>query len=161
MRPKIGSCAEYSARCSIGLWNKQLDVVRQGKEVTNRPPNPSPAKPARDAPAQFENPMSGAFGPFSVTCANEQLDKAGSYATCAGLAIIADVQLGETENCWGLDSSHRGGHHRDIPCLVDASDVRTLDAMGIAKGPGKSGHPHPDPSPPPAPRGRRARPLSV
>ena len=46
-----------------------------------------------------------------------------------GPATIADVQLWETENSWRLGSSHRGGHRRDIPCLVDASDVRTVNAL--------------------------------
>jgi hypothetical protein len=32
-------------------------------------------------------------------------------------------------NSWRLDSSHRRGHRRDIPCLVDASDVRAVNAL--------------------------------
>ena len=39
------------------------------------------------------------------------------------------VQFWETENSWRLDRSHRGGHRRDIPCLVDASDVRTVNGL--------------------------------
>ena len=43
-----------------------------------------------------------------------------------GLLPLPHVQFWETENSWRLDSSHRGGHPRDIPRLVDASDVRTV-----------------------------------
>ena len=50
-------------------------------------------------------------------------------ATCAGPATMPHVQFWETENSWRLDSSHRGGYRRDIPCLVDASDVRTVNAL--------------------------------
>ena len=46
-----------------------------------------------------------------------------------GLLPLPHVQFWETENSWRLDSSHRGGHRRDIPCLVDASDVRTVNAL--------------------------------
>jgi hypothetical protein len=42
---------------------------------------------------------------------------------------LRHVQFWGTENSWRLDSSHRGGHRRDITCLVDASDVRTLNAL--------------------------------
>jgi hypothetical protein len=45
----------------------------------------------------------------------------------AGLLPLPHVQFWETENSWRLDSSHRGSHRRDIPCLVDASDVRTVN----------------------------------
>jgi len=48
-----------------------------------------------------------------------------------GPATIANVQFWETENSWRLDRSHRGGHRCDIPCLVDASDVRTVNAHKI------------------------------
>lgn len=44
-----------------------------------------------------------------------------------GLLPLPHVQLRETENSWRLDRSHRGGDCRDIPCLVDASAVRTLN----------------------------------
>jgi len=46
-----------------------------------------------------------------------------------GLLPLPHVQFWEAENSWRLDSSHRGGHRRDIPCLVDASDVRTVNAL--------------------------------
>ena len=46
-----------------------------------------------------------------------------------GLLPLLHVQFWETENSWRLDSSHRRGHRRDIPCLVDASDVRTVNAF--------------------------------
>jgi len=46
-----------------------------------------------------------------------------------GLLPWPHVQFWETENSWRLDSSYRGGHRRDIPCLVDASDVRTVNAL--------------------------------
>jgi hypothetical protein len=46
-----------------------------------------------------------------------------------GLLPLPHVQFWETENSWRLDSSYRGGHRRDIPCLVDASDVRTVNAL--------------------------------
>jgi len=47
---------------------------------------------------------------------------------------LPHVQFRETENSWRLDSSHRGGHPRDIPCLVDASDVRTVNALNTPSG---------------------------
>ena len=46
-----------------------------------------------------------------------------------GLLPLRHVQFWETENSRRLGSSHRGGHRRDIPCLVDASDVRTVNAL--------------------------------
>jgi hypothetical protein len=46
-----------------------------------------------------------------------------------GLLRLPHVQFWETENSGRLDRSHRGSHRRDIPCLVDASDVRTLNAF--------------------------------
>ena len=46
-----------------------------------------------------------------------------------GLLPLPHVQFWETENCWRLDSSYRGSHRRDIPCLVDASNVRALNAL--------------------------------
>jgi hypothetical protein len=46
-----------------------------------------------------------------------------------GLLPLPDVQFWETENGWRLDSSHRGGHRRDSPSVVDASDVRTVSAL--------------------------------
>jgi hypothetical protein len=52
-----------------------------------------------------------------------------NFSTWAGLLRLPDVQFWETENIWRLDSSHRGGHRRDIPCLVDASDVRAVNAL--------------------------------
>jgi hypothetical protein len=42
---------------------------------------------------------------------------------------LPHVQFWETENSWRLDSSYRGGDRRDIPCLVDASDVRAVNAL--------------------------------
>lgn len=51
------------------------------------------------------------------------------YVTHAGPVTIAHVQFWQTENCWRLDSSHRGGRPRDLPCLVDAADVRTVNAL--------------------------------
>jgi hypothetical protein len=42
---------------------------------------------------------------------------------------LPHVQFWETEDSGRLDRSHRGSHRRDIPCLVDASDVRTLNAF--------------------------------
>ena len=47
------------------------------------------------------------------------------------LLTLPYVQFWETENGWRLDSSHSGGHRRDIPCLVDASDVRTVNAIKL------------------------------
>jgi len=44
------------------------------------------------------------------------------------LLPLPRVQFWETENSWRLDNSRRGGHCGDISCLVDASDVRTLNA---------------------------------
>ena len=55
---------------------------------------------------------------------------AGDFTPPArGLLPLPHVQFWETENSWRLDSLHRGGHRRDIPCLVDASDVRTVNAL--------------------------------
>ena len=47
----------------------------------------------------------------------------------AGLLPFPHVQFWETENSCRLDSSHRGGYRRNIPCLVDASDIRTVNAL--------------------------------
>ena len=52
-----------------------------------------------------------------------------TVAACSGLLPWLHVQFWKTENSWRLDHSHRGGHHRDIPGLVDASDVRTVNAF--------------------------------
>jgi hypothetical protein len=52
-----------------------------------------------------------------------------NFSTWAGLLPLPHVQFWDTENIWRLDSSHRGGHRRDIPCLVDASDVRAVNAL--------------------------------
>jgi hypothetical protein len=55
---------------------------------------------------------------------------ASCAGTCAGALLpLPHVQFWETENSGRLDRSHRGSHRRDIPCLVDASDVRTLNAF--------------------------------
>jgi len=51
-----------------------------------------------------------------------------------GLLPLPHVQFWETENSWRLDRSHRGGHRRDIPCLVDASHVRTVNALEAPSG---------------------------
>ena len=49
-------------------------------------------------------------------------------APARDLLPLPHVQFWETENSGRLDRSHRGSHRRDIPCLVDASDVRTVNA---------------------------------
>ena len=49
-----------------------------------------------------------------------------------GLLPLPHVQFWKTENSWRLDSSHRGGHRRDFPRLVDASNVRTVNALKTA-----------------------------
>jgi hypothetical protein len=46
---------------------------------------------------------------------------------------LPHVQFWKTENSWRLDSSHRGGHRRDIPCLVDASDVRVVNVLKLLR----------------------------
>ena len=51
-------------------------------------------------------------------------------AVAQGLLTLPHVQLWETENSWRLDRSHRGSHRRDIPGLVDASGVRTVNVCG-------------------------------
>jgi hypothetical protein len=56
------------------------------------------------------------------------------YATGAGLLPLAHVQFWQTENCWRLDRSHCGRHRRDISGLVDASDVRTVNAVENDRG---------------------------
>jgi len=43
------------------------------------------------------------------------------------LLLSLNVQFWKTENSWGLDGSRRRGHRRDISCLVDAADVRTVN----------------------------------
>ena len=45
-----------------------------------------------------------------------------------GLLPLPYVQFWETENSGRLDSSRRRGHRRDVPCLVDASDLRIVNA---------------------------------
>lgn len=49
-----------------------------------------------------------------------------------GLLPLPHVQFWETQNSWRLDSSHRRGYRRDIPRLVDASNVRTVNALKTA-----------------------------
>ena len=49
-----------------------------------------------------------------------------------GLLPLPHVQLRETKNRWRLDRSHRRGDGCDIPCLVDASNVRTVN--GASQG---------------------------
>ena len=44
----------------------------------------------------------------------------------ATLLPSLNVQFWKTENCWRLDNSYRRGHRRDIPCLVDATNVCTV-----------------------------------
>lgn len=51
----------------------------------------------------------------------------------SGLLPLLDVQFWETENGWRLDHSHRRGHRRNIPYLVDASDVRIVNAPNKAR----------------------------
>jgi hypothetical protein len=51
------------------------------------------------------------------------------YAAGAGLLPLAHVQFWQTENSWRLDHSHRRGYRRDISGLVDAADVRTVNAV--------------------------------
>jgi hypothetical protein len=46
-----------------------------------------------------------------------------------GLLRLLHVQFWETENSWRLGSSRRGGHRRNIPCLVDASDVCAVNVL--------------------------------
>ena len=43
-------------------------------------------------------------------------------------------QFRKTENSWRLDRSHRGGDRCDTPCLVDAADVRTVNALKTSPG---------------------------
>jgi hypothetical protein len=45
-----------------------------------------------------------------------------------GLLPLRRVQFWEIQNRWRLDRSHRGGTRHDFACLVDASDVRTVNA---------------------------------
>jgi hypothetical protein len=75
------------------------------------------------------------FSECMQSCARKVLDSADIVRDrdvtppARGLLRLQHVQFWETENCWRLDSSHRGGHRRHIPCLVDASDVRTVNAL--------------------------------
>jgi hypothetical protein len=43
------------------------------------------------------------------------------------------VQFWEAENSGRLDSSRRWGHRRAISCLVDASNLRTVNAIKILR----------------------------
>jgi hypothetical protein len=45
------------------------------------------------------------------------------------LLTLPHVQFWQAENTWRLDGSHRRRHRRNIPCLVDASNVRTMNAL--------------------------------
>src|ERR1700685_2267210 len=56
------------------------------------------------------------------------------YATGAGLLPLAHVQFWQTENSGRLDRSHRWGYRRDISGLVDAADVRTVNAVENDRG---------------------------
>lgn len=47
----------------------------------------------------------------------------------SSLLPLPHVQFWQTENRRRLDSSRGGGHRRDIPGLVDASDVRAVEAL--------------------------------
>ena len=49
-----------------------------------------------------------------------------------GLLPLPHVQLWETQNSWRLDSPHRGGYRRNVPYLVDASGVRTVNPLKTA-----------------------------
>jgi hypothetical protein len=60
---------------------------------------------------------------------SELTDKSPFFAAARSLLPLPHVQFWETENGWRLDSSHRGGNRRGIPCLVDASDVCTVTAL--------------------------------
>jgi hypothetical protein len=53
---------------------------------------------------------------------------------CEACYHCQHVQFWKAENSWRLGSSHRGGNRRDIPCLVDASDVRTMNATQHPSG---------------------------
>ena len=76
-------------------------------------------------------PPSGKFGDLSnVRKQRPPLNGDIAPTTRSGpLLPLPHVQFRETENSWRLDSSHRGGHPRDIPRLVDASDVCTVNAL--------------------------------
>lgn len=50
-----------------------------------------------------------------------------------GLLALPYVQLWETENSGRLDSSRRWGHRRAIPCLVDAPNLRTVNALRVLR----------------------------
>jgi hypothetical protein len=45
------------------------------------------------------------------------------------LLPLPHVQFWQAENSCRLDRSHRRRHRRNIPCLVDASNVRTMNAL--------------------------------
>jgi hypothetical protein len=49
----------------------------------------------------------------------------------SGLLRLSHVQFWKTKNSCRLDRSHRGDHRRYIPGLVDASDVRTVNAIKL------------------------------
>jgi hypothetical protein len=46
-----------------------------------------------------------------------------------GLLPLPHVQFRKAENTWRLDRSHSRGHPRDTAYLVDATDVRTVNAL--------------------------------
>jgi hypothetical protein len=72
-------------------------------------------EPAFAFPFQSNNPS------------NRSLQASSVGRTSPSLLPLPHVQLRKTENRWRLDCSHRGRHHCDIPRLVDAADVRTLN----------------------------------
>jgi hypothetical protein len=56
-----------------------------------------------------------------------QLWRSYANSTWSGLLSSLNVQLWKTEDSWRLDHSYRRGHRRDIPCLVDATNVRAVN----------------------------------
>jgi hypothetical protein len=48
-----------------------------------------------------------------------------------GLLPLPHVQFRKAENGGRLDRSRRRGHRRDTACLVDATDVRTVNGLKI------------------------------
>jgi hypothetical protein len=52
----------------------------------------------------------------------------------AGLLPLAHVQFWQTEDSWRLDRSHCRRYRRDFSGLVDAADVRTVNAFENDRG---------------------------
>jgi hypothetical protein len=85
--------------------------------------------------AKAEGAVQGWLGRFQTRCSGVAGGHQGYREVmppARGLLPWPHVQFWEAENRRGLDRPHRWGHCRNIPCVVDASDVCTLRALNDA-----------------------------